>query len=409
MDSKIENQNPSRPRWLAFIEDEPTREILSYLALKDGLPTNCVQPGGIERARTYISGGVVPQLLILDLSSVTDLINIVKSFIETMPPTMRMIVLGKDDHVSIYRELTHLGVADYVLLPVAQNALYDAISEVLSRSVLAPAAESVAVKLKPFTVILGTRGGVGATTVAVNMAGIAFELQQRVCLLDLDFYFGNICLLLDLAQNKGLNEALAEVDRVDELYLKRLLLLKDAKFAILAGQLTLDQEMKFSADAFKGLITLLRDKFDYIYADMPVNFNNPISNTVLSLADNVIIVTELSLIAVQDVLRIKAYIKEFAPQVKFKLVTNSTSSLNGRSVTKGMFEKAVDSTVDLELPFCKGSILEAIDAGQPFAKLYPKHAFSQQLRDFTEKLYPSLHVEKKKPFSLGSLFRKDNV
>lgn len=402
---EIIKQIGSNPNWLAFTKDEHTHQVLDNLALKSGIPLNCIQSGSLEEAKFVLSQNVQPQLLILDVSNQNNMIVAMKSFLRYCQPSIRIIVLGIEDHVSIYRELIQLGVKDYLTSPITEQILSEAIAKTLSNVNLLNNEETV-IKVKPFTVILGARGGVGATTVAVNLASLTLQLKQKVCLIDFDLYFGNICIFLDLAQNNGLNEALVEAERLDELYIKKLLIHKENDFSVLVGQLNLDQDNKFSSEAVKNLLLLLREKFDYIYADLPPLFINPINQAILSIADNVIIIADMSLISVQDILRLRNYLHDIAPHIQYKLIINTPFPYNGKMINQPLFEKTIAMGADVQLPHCKGAMFEAINTGQPFARMYPDHAFTQNLRSFLQKMYPQLNPSKNKKESWLKLFWK---
>lgn|SRR3990167_2384005 len=376
------------PEWIAFIEDEPTRLLFTQVASKSSLPTVSVQPG-IAQARSFLTSGIEPQLIIVDLSKSEDLIGEAKALINYCSLNTRMMIIGKDDRASTFRDLTHIGAIDYLVIPLEENNVRTAINDALQIPAQ-QSAKNIASKIKPFTVILGARGGVGSSTLSINLCYLtAIEFQKKVCLIDFDLYHGNICILLDLVQNAGLNEALTEVERLDEVFLKRLILQKENNFSVLTGQIPLEQEINFSIDAVKILTTLLRDKYDYIFADMPPLLNSPLPQTVLNLADNVIIVTDFSLVCVQSVLRLKTFLATYMPHIKYKLIANEIFP-NGGAVSRSMFEKAINSTIDTVLPYCKSSMIEGMNAGEPFVKINTRHVYTERLRQFISSLYPQL-------------------
>ena len=393
------------PQWVAFTEDESLRGILSQVATKTGVPSACVQSGGIAAVRSFLNNGIEPQLIIIDLTRSPDLISEAKTLLSYCPQNTRVMAIGKDDHFSIFRELTHIGVIDYLILPIEENDMRNAINDAL----LAPAThgmKDLAMKLKPFTVILGTRGGIGSSTLSVNLSwATAFVFQKKVCLIDLDVYHSSVCILLDLVRNAGLNGVLTEVERLDEVFLKRILLQKGENLSILTGQLNLEQEITFSVDTIKILTALLREKFDYIYADMPPLLHTPFSQTILNTADHAILITDFSLLSIQNILSMKTFLATYMPHLKYKIVVNDIFPHKGE-ISKAMFEKSINSTVDAVLPYCKASMLEKMNVGEPFVKGYPNHEYTKRLIAFISVMYPQLKpIGQTKKFSLFKKWR----
>ena len=392
------------PQWVAFVRDETLRELINNIIVKDVLPPAILQEGDAARIHAFFNSGIEPQVLLLDLSKSPSLLDEAKSLLNFFSPNTRVVVIGKEDHISIFRDLKRLGIVDYLNLPVEEDDIRNAISEALLIP-LDQLMQGHALKLKPFVVMLGARGGTGVSTTCVNLAWMtANEFKKRVCLVDFDFYQGSICILLDLLQNTGLNDALNETERLDEIYLKRLILKKDDYLSILTGQINFEQEINFSIDAVRTLIALLRDKYDFVYADLPLILHSPFAQAILSLADEVILITDLSLVSLQGVLRINTFITTYMPHLKMKILANNIFPAGG-TVTKPMFEKGINAKIDDVLPYCKVNMLEGVNAGEPFVKMFPNHQYTKILRNFILTSYPVLKpVEKAKPSFLQKLW-----
>ncbi|OGT42053.1 MAG: hypothetical protein A3F42_02300 [Gammaproteobacteria bacterium RIFCSPHIGHO2_12_FULL_37_34] len=390
------------PRWLAIIHDEALHGLFNQIALKDNCPLACVQKGDLMFLHSLLSEGIEPQVIIIDLSISDSLMEDVKKALSFCPSNTHLIVIGKEDHISIFRDLKHLGVTDYLILPVVEEDIHHALKE--ASLALRVTSEDTAKNARPFTGIIGVRGGVGASTIAVNATWMTFnEYKKKVCLVDLDLYNNTICVLLDLIPNVGLNDAVNEISRVDEVFFKRVLLQKEEGFSILTGQIGLEQEINFPAEAISRLTDVMRDSFEYVYIDIPFSIlHMPFTQTILSVLDNIVVVTDLSLVSVQALLRLKSFFGTYFPYVENKIIVNNIFP-GGGTVSKEMFEKSTNLTIQTIFPYCQSRMLEGVNAGEPFVKTYPKHAYSKQLRTFITSLYPQLKpAEGMKP----SLFKK---
>ena len=405
-DSQLIEQLGKNPPWVAFVDDEHVKEMFSQIVTKDNMPTATIRSGEIMKIRSFLTSGIEPKIIIVDLSQSIDLLSDAKNIVSSAPAMTRFIIIGKDDHVSIFRDLKRIGIADYLILPIQEEDIRNAISDTLLTP-MANVEDNTATLVKPFTVVVGARGGVGASTACVNLAWItANEFKKKVCLIDFDLHNSSICVLLDVAQNAGLNDAVNEIDRLDDIFLKRLLLQKEDNFSILTGHLGLEQEINLSGEAIRTLITLLRNNFDYMYADLPFSsLHTAFSQTILNLSDNVIIVTDLSLVSVQAVLRLKAFLTTYMPHLHCKIIANNIFP-NGGTISKAMFEKATNLIIEDILPYCKANMLEGVNAGEAFVKTYPSHTYGKFLRKFITSLYPQLKpVSAKKPSLWERLWR----
>ncbi|OGT37339.1 MAG: hypothetical protein A3F12_06165 [Gammaproteobacteria bacterium RIFCSPHIGHO2_12_FULL_38_14] len=380
------------PKWVAFVQDEYLRSNLVQIAAKMGIPHACVQTGDLTSVRAFFNSGVEPLLLVLELSQSLDLSADVKSLMGYAPTEIRIIIIGKEDHVSIFRKLRQLGVVDYLVLPVEENVLRNAIN----MGMVANVAQDIQdFGSKPFTIVLGVRGGIGVSTLCTNFAWLtASFFQKKVCLIDFNFYQGTICLLLDLVRNMGLNEALTEIERLDEVFLKHILIQKEENFSILTGQAALEQEIAFSQESIKILVTFLKERFDFIYADLNPVFYSMFTQTILNAADKVIFVADYSLISIQNLLHMKTFFATYMPHLKNKIIINDVFP-HKSDISKSMFEKSVEAPVDATLPYCKASMFEKMDAGEVFVKTYSHHEYTVQLKKLLTELYPQLQPVKK--------------
>lgn len=394
-ESEVAQLLGTNPIWVAFAEDEGIKTALNNLALKEALPPASIQPFNIQKAKNFLQSGVEPQVLILDLSQSDNVLKDIRDLLQGITLNTRLIVIGRDDHIATYRELKHLGVMDYLIQPVEETILHEAIFDALQTPL---ATRLSATKTRPISVFLSARGGVGASTVAVNLAYLTSNTYgKKVCLVDLDLYNGSVCIMLDLVGNTGINDSLTEVERLDETFLKRLLLLKDENLFVFSGQLNLGQDLNADQKSVAKLFNLIREKHEFIFVDISNAYTAPIAQYVLGLADNVFIVTDLSLVSVQGVLKIKSYLATYLPNLKYKIIGNNIFP-DGGTLNRSTFEKGIATPLDMMLPYAKAHMLEGVNTGDPIVKANPKHAFSKQLNALLTSIYPQLRpVHEEKP------------
>src|SRR3546814_13142547 len=123
--------------------------------------------------------------------------------------------MGSVNVIAVYRAIVDSGACDYLVKPVTEKALVSALNrteELQQVNVVETAPEE-----KARIAVIGSRGGVGSSTFAVNLAWIlAEERKYKATLIDLDLEFGTIALSLDLEPTRGLREALENPARSEE-------------------------------------------------------------------------------------------------------------------------------------------------------------------------------------------------
>src|SRR5262249_46081449 len=151
---------------------------------------------------------------------------------------------------------------------------------------------------------VGARGGVGTTTMAISTAWLLVnEFKLRTALVDLDLHFGNLALSLDLEPGRGLREALENPERTDSLLLASAMVTEGDKLPILATEESLEERLMFDGTAVAPLLSALSQDYDCLIVDLPRSLDS-IGRQVIALADSTIVVTDLSLSALRDSVRL---------------------------------------------------------------------------------------------------------
>ena len=154
-----------------------------------------------------------------------------------------MIVVGRINDVMLYRELTRRGVSDYLIAPVGTLDIVRAICGLFSSPDAKPVGRIIAV--------VGAKGGVGASTVAHNIAwAIARDLALDSVVTDLDLAFGTAGLDYNQDPPQGIADAVFSPDRIDTAFVDRLLSKCTDHLSLLAAPATLDRVYDFGAEAF---------------------------------------------------------------------------------------------------------------------------------------------------------------
>src|SRR5438874_5154243 len=154
-----------------------------------------------------------PNVIILETDGSSDILAGLDQLATVCDAGTRVVVIGSDDDVAPYRELVRRGVSDYVVGPV------DTLDVVRSICSLYAASEAVAVGR--IIAVVGAKGGVGASTVAHNVAwAIARELALESVVIDLDLAFGTASLDYNQHPVQGIANAVFQPERPDSAFME---------------------------------------------------------------------------------------------------------------------------------------------------------------------------------------------
>jgi len=190
-------------------------------------------------------------------------------------------------------------VSEYIVKPVTAQLLAKALSSTHG------AAEGGLISRKRGKMVaaIGARGGVGTTTLAINLAWyLANRQSRRVLLLDLDLQTGDCALALNLEPTPGLREALTNPVRIDNVFLERTVAVHGQRLFVLSAEEPLRAETDFTADAVETLVGVLCSQFHYVVADVPRIPAAPFRRA-LDIADIRVIVADQTLRSVRDAMR----------------------------------------------------------------------------------------------------------
>ncbi len=384
-----------RPPFMAFVLDEVTRAALVRVAEGHGWPETEVLEGGVRDAADALAGVSTPQVLVVDLSNSTDPLEDMGSLAEVCDAGTRVITLGNVNDVNLFRGLVALDVQDYLLKPVTAEAL-DAI---IVRAAENPAAaEPEEAKIGRLIAVIGARGGVGASTIAVNTAWLmAHELNMRVAVVDLDLHFGTVALSLDLEPGRGFREALENPNRIDGLFIERAMVRESDNLMILASEEALENAFTFDPAAVELLLEKLRCDFDCVVVDFPRSAVTA-NAYILEAASAAAVVSDPSLAGMRDTIRLVSFIKRVAPTALVKVVINRLGAAKKGELSKDDFERNAELKVDHVIPQELKVAAESVGAGKPLAEVAKRSRLVAALRKLSNELSSVEDEPEKAPF-----------
>lgn len=356
----------SRDAFHAYVCDDHSLDLIRAVVQELGWPIEKVYKGGLRNAVQSLSMSASPNVLFVDLSESGDPLNDINSLAEVCEPGTVVIASGQVNDVRLYRDLVASGIQDYLLKPMSADLLRDALASAQA-VFLAPKAEMVDDRPHLMVSVIGTRGGVGASSVATSLAYLSSTKGKRpTALLDLDVHFGTGALSMDLEPGRGLTDAVENPSRIDGLFIERAMVRASETLAILSAEAPISNPLITDGSAYYQLEEELRGAFEWTFIDMPraMLVQHP---HLVHESNVVIVVTEFTLASARDTIRILSWLKSNAPQSQILVVANKAQT-GVAEIARKDFEHSIERQIDMVLPYDAKVATQAAKLGKTIAE-----------------------------------------
>jgi pilus assembly protein CpaE len=292
-------------------------------------------------------------------------------------PTAAVIMMSVQGEADYLRRSMLAGAREFLVKPFSSDELTASIRQVWAREkekqsrfapIIAAAEARPAGSEEPAMVaaVFSPKGGVGRTTISVNVAVAAAQSGKKVCLVDASFQFGDVGVLLNLnPRNKSIADLASEL-QAGESYdsLEGFLVTHSSGVKVLLAPPTPEQAELVNPAAIKRVLEMLRHEFELIIVDCPSSFNEP-TLAVLDEADIILTLLTLEITSVKN-MRLFLEVCEqlgYGPE-KIRLVLNRADSTLGIRVAD--VEHSIGRKVDHTIVSDGRSVVYALNRGVPF-------------------------------------------
>jgi pilus assembly protein CpaE len=359
-----------------------------------------IQMGGPAAAIEAYQSSPTPNVIILETESRSeDVLGALDRLAEYCDAGTRVVVIGRMNDVTLYRELVRRGVSDYLISPVGVLQMVRAICGLFSAPDAKPVGRVVAV--------VGAKGGVGASTVAHNIGfSIAHDLQLDSVVTDLDLAFGTAGLDFNQDPPQGIAEAVFSPDRIDTAFVDRLLAKCTDRLNLLAAPATLDRVYDFGADAFDSIFDSLRATVPCVVLDVPHQWTGWTKQTLVG-ADEVLIVAAPDLANLRNAKNIYDFLKASRPNDHHpRYCLNQVGVPKRPEIKAADFAKALDSEPMAIIPFEPQLFGAAANNGQMIAEMSANHRSAETFRQLAQHLTGRSEPKKQRSGLLSPLIEK---
>jgi pilus assembly protein CpaE len=337
----------SRPRvrFIGFVRDDASAAILTEAfqpAFPHGSPFHVVP---FRTTLSILSRMVTPEIVLVDLSGEDQPLNAMMDLAEVVEPGTTVLMIGESRDLSFYRAaVSGMGVKEYLAKPLAKPAVVQHFLPLLGT--LVPA-EDIRRGGRLITVT-GVRGGVGTSTIAVNLAwSVGHDTHRHAVLLDADLQSGTSGLSFGVAPSRGLLTAIESPERVDHMLIERVSQPAGDRLHLLAAQETYDKDINYTPGAAAVLTRALRQRYNFVIVDAGAR-HLPFARDLTHLAQQRVIVLDPTILAIRNLERLNHLPGNPAQSAKPILVLNQAGRPFGMS--QSFMEEKLGMKFDVVIP-----------------------------------------------------------
>ncbi|WP_398472174.1 CpaE family protein [Tardiphaga sp.] len=358
-----------------------------------------IQMGGMAAAIEAYRTAPTPNVILLEAEPRTDILGGLDQLATVCDAGTRVIVIGKVNDVTLYRELVRRGVSDYVIAPVVTIDVVRAICGLFS----APEAKAVG----RIIAVVGAKGGVGASTIAHNVAwAIARDLALDSVVADLDLAFGTAGLDYNQDPPQGIADAVFSPDRIDTAFIDRLLSKCTDHLSLLAAPATLERVYDFGTEAFDSIFDTLRSTMPCIVLDVPHQWTGWTKRALIG-ADDILIVASPDLANLRNTKNMYDLIKASRPNDRPPLYCLNQVGVPKRpEISAAEFAKAIETPPIATIPFEPQIFGAAANNGQMIAEVSANHRTTEMFLQIAQRLTGRGETKKPRGSFLAPLLEK---
>lgn len=317
-----------------------------------------------------------PVVALLAVNDLDQGLNDIQSIL-SVSPRLSVFVVSEVKNPDWILRLMRAGAMEYILKPIDVNDLYEGLQKVGRFHIDTPSRVETETKGMVIS-IFNPLGGMGTTTIAVNLAAELAETSDKVALLDLNFFSGDVTTFLDMNPKYTLSSLTANVHRIDAGFLMSVMAKHKSGMYLLSEPLDVDETADITPEQIQRIIVDLKRIFSYIIIDTGGHLHGA-NQLIFDKSDQIIFNTVLNLPALKNANRyLQAMEKHGIDRSKIKLVVNRYLSHSDIKVEDA--ERVLGHTVMTTIPNEYADVIDSINKGEPLVTLYPRSPVSKAIK-----------------------------
>jgi pilus assembly protein CpaE len=356
-----------------------------------------ISSASIAAAANMFASAPTPNLLILETSTEPrGIMDELAPLAEVCDPSTKVVIVGRYNDIPLYRDLIRNGISEYMVGPVGMAEVLNAMSAIFVDPEAEPLGRSIA--------FIGAKGGCGSSTIAHNCAfDISNLFQTEVILADLDLPYGTANIDFDQDPPQGITEAIYAPERLDEVFLDRLLTKCSDHLSLLAAPSMLDRAYDLEKGSFQPILEVLQRSAPVTVLDVPHAWSEW-TRTLLSEVDEVIITAVPDLANLRNAKNMLDALKKLRPNDKAPhLILNQVGLPKRPEIAPDDFCEPLGVQPIAIVPFDAQLFGTAANSGRMIAELDRKSPTAETFSQLAHIVTGRATVKKPKKAGLGKM------
>ena len=329
--------------------------------------------------------GVSPDVVLVEMNGDSRVPEWLENLPQEMPHT-HVLVCSYNREPDFLIRAMQVGIREFLPLPLTQGDLESALNRVrTARKQLMP----VENREGRIIVVTGHKGGVGSTTIAVNLAQALAELSTgRLALIDLGRPFPDVGTFLDQESNYSIVDLVQNIANLDRAFIQRIMQPYDARLSILHGAADFKEQDSMDLESLEPIFALLRQMYSFIVIDLS-HWLDELFLRVLTEADMVLMLTGLTVPDLRNLKKLWPYTMEWRQDKrKIKIVVNRYDNSSGLQLRD--LENILQHPAFATVPSDYQALMQCLNQGSPLMGAAPRSKLWHSIKELTSRLLPEI-------------------
>jgi pilus assembly protein CpaE len=362
----------------AVVDADPNnRQELAGFLTRFGVQCTA-QFAAVEPLNAFLTRGDLPQLVVINLDPGAHDTLMKAAALPRLFPNVSFFVMSQVLDPHLLMEAMHLGIREFIPLPMSEEKLAGAIDRVAQGMGMGKKARIIHV--------IPTIGGCGSTTVACNVAA-ALAKDSKTVLMDMDLIRGGVAGYFDVRPRYTLADVMDSAEKVDKQLLDNALTLHPTSgLAILARPDLPEDSQRVTQAGIMRLMGVLGRVFDYVVVDSLMSID-PVYSAVIAAADINILVMQLNVPSAKNAERFVGVLRRMGVESsKIRIVVNRYVK-KGADIEPEEVERALGLKISWMIPNDFKNAISAINFGEPVVLRSPRAEISTSLTELASSLH----------------------